>query len=189
MKRKLQNHLQYSWWVYVLIAVLLVVFWEFVFDNLEKPAPEEKLYVSFLGETFDTDGLQSQMEQVYASTGIKDIFVERTAVQDNLNDLLYVRSQGEFDAVIVPQSLLFDGLGDTYFEPLDKDQMRQYFGDITFYEENGQAYGILLSGEAFRQYYPSEESCYLFVAPVSVHFGSENSAVNVLIQYLLGGDG
>lgn len=194
MKQKFSNHFQYNWWVYIVIALTFVLLWSFVFESLAKPAANERLYISFIGTDFNHTKLQFDLEEgLFEESYTREVFVESAVPQGNLNDLLYVRSQGEFDAVILPETYIFNGMADTYFGPLNQSQVTELLGDVTFYEENGQAYGILLEGERFSQYYTGAETCYLFVAPVSQNFAgifggnASDDAVVRLIEYLLGG--
>ncbi len=195
MNKKFVNHFQYSWWVYIVIAFAFIFLWSSVFEALAKPESNERLNVSFIGTGFDHKKLETDLcNSVFKDTKIEEVFVESVVADEGLNNILYVRSQGEYDVIIIQETVVFSGMCKSYFEPLDKALMTQYFGDITFYEEDGQAYGILLDGPGFADYYSGEESCYLFVAPVSQNFAGiyggneDDDAVIRLIQYLLGGD-
>lgn len=195
MNKKFANHIQYNWWVYILIVLAAIFLWSSVFERLGRPDANERLNISFVGTGFDHIELQANLQEGLSKESyLKEVFVDSVTVEDNLNEILFIRSQGEFDVVIIQESVIFSGLGETYFEPLDRELMKQYFGDVAFYEENGQPYGILLTGPNFTQYYHADESCYLFVAPVSKNFAGitggnvEDDAVVQLIEYLLGGE-
>ena len=63
-RERLQNHLTYSWWKYVLMIVLVIFFWSILFTTTRYRPPEEKKIVIGVYGTGNQDALDAYMEDV-----------------------------------------------------------------------------------------------------------------------------
>ena len=60
-KEKLQNHLTYSLWKYVLLAVVAVFGWNLIYSVTKPQAPEEKKIIFGLYANADVTGMNAYM--------------------------------------------------------------------------------------------------------------------------------
>lgn len=201
MKRdKVFSRLAYTWWVYVVSAVVVICFWLLIFNQILKPKDNEKLLITFIGPDFDNAGLEADLNKKLpeiSSQKIKNITVESlfNEREDKMSELLYARSR-DADIIIVRQDCVISGMGEYYFRPVDTDSYAEAFGDVQFYEEDGTPYGILLydgeNANNFSKYYGAESKCWLFLTYNSPNTGglngtgeiSDDSALKT-VQWLL----
>ena len=61
---RLQNHLTYSWWKYVLMMVLVIFFWSILFTTTRYRPPEEKKVVVGVYGAGNQTALDAYMEDV-----------------------------------------------------------------------------------------------------------------------------
>ena len=61
---RLQNHLTYSWWKYVLMMVLVIFFWSILFTTTRYRPPEEKKVIVGVYGAGNQTALDAYMEDV-----------------------------------------------------------------------------------------------------------------------------
>lgn len=199
MKTNFRNHLAYTWWIYCLIPVAVIVIWVSVFQMVLKPKPYETINISFVGEGLDCQDLQVEIESRAKNhrQDIQEINVESVTTENSyvLNNLLMARSIGDTDFVIVTESNMLSNIGSAYFVEFD-DKLKEAFTGANFYSEEDMVYGIRLDeSETFKKYYHGEEKCYLFITAVSENFAAlngkgetENDFALMIAKYLMGVD-
>lgn len=178
MKTSFRNHLAYTWWIYLLILIGVIVFWTALFQFALKPRAYETINVTFVGEGFDNLDFKEKIEDMSKEhrQEIKEVNVESVLTENSyvLNNILVSRSIGETDFVIVTESNMLSNIGSAYFIEFD-DKLKEAFDGVELYYEDGSVYGIRLDGsDVFKQYYHGEEKCYLFITSVSENFGGLN---------------
>lgn len=57
-KREIKIHLQYSWWIYLLLAIAVVAIWLSIFAKLAEPKANEMLNITIVGSV-DENKMQS----------------------------------------------------------------------------------------------------------------------------------
>ena len=62
--KRLQNHLTYSWWKYVLMMVLVIFFWSILFTTTRYRPPEEKKVIVGVYGAGNQTALDAYMEDV-----------------------------------------------------------------------------------------------------------------------------
>lgn len=195
---RLSSHLHYSWWQYVLLAVLSIAIWTAVFDTLAKPAKNEKVGIVFFGDGLDTPGLYTDLWA--AKDGLTDqkitfLDVSQTfADYEHLGQLLMARAY-DCDLLILSKEHMDQLSAYGFFMPLP-----DLWKDIPTYtqEQDGQpvAYGLEIyspgSQNRFSAYCSGEQTYYVFLSKESVNLaglngnGSANDdAALQILNYLL----
>ena len=197
-KKEIVNHLQYSWWAYILTAVFVIGLWLTVFGILAKPKNDEKLAIAFIGKNFDDSAFEDDLPNIIESSTnqrVKEVFVESIYSENNytLDTIIVTRLQGTTD-LFIWEGELKGGLEDRY-ALYDENIVNSVLGEVTYHRVNGEAYAIRLNSENknFKKYYKGSEDCWLLMSPNSVNFGgangkgkTENDAAIQVIKYLLG---
>lgn len=166
---------------YIVSAAVIICLWLWVFDNAAQPSANEKLLVTLIGAGFDDKTLSADLEKELREMTdgkINKITVEKLNFQSDyeMTNALWARSL-DSDIIIVAEGYMLDGIGDSYFHPIDEERYRETFGEVRFYRENGIAYGIVLSvGERDNVFsrYCADENARCFFTYNSVNAGSLN---------------
>lgn len=183
MNKEIVNHFQYKWWVYLLAIVLIIVCWFSIFDILAEPKSNERLYITFVGNSFDNTKLQEDLPTVLkdlTSQNIKKIGVEIIDEENVVkrDSLLVTRAMGTTD-IFIWEGDLADNLDDRYAVLNDSD-ISSLLGDVEYHKIDGKAYAILLNATQnnFSKYYSGDKQCWLLVSANSVNFGGANGNGN-----------
>lgn len=174
------THLQYQWWMYVLLAVLSIMIWTAVFDTLAKPARNEKVGICFFGDGLDVTALHSDL-----SVAMDDLTQQQIAYVDvsqtiadyeHLGQILMARAYDCDLLILSAESVdLLSAYG--FFAPLPDD-----WKDIPTYtqEKDGEtvAYGLEIyspdSQNRFSSYCSGEQIYYVFLSKESVNLAALN---------------
>ena len=158
-----------NWHRYVLWAILSGVFWAWMVFRVTDALPKNKVVL-------------------YADLYEIDRTAVETAVEDELPEGIRFLEVDLFDDMLFqPNTLL---LGDLYLVPESKVEEylasflpldRSLYPGATFYESEGEAYGVCVYDEAagvavaaeYITYFPGEK-CYLFLNRDSKHVGEQN---------------
>lgn len=173
-----------NWYRYILWALISAIFWMWI-HTLLFSAPVQKKVVLYADlPSIDDKGLSIVLEEDLPE-GIKR--VPTNCFEDLMFDQAAVLRG---DLYLIPESDV-----DTYlasFAPID----RSAFPGASFYESDGEAYGILVNDEsaglkiASRYvYYLPGERCWLFFNRDSVHLGTgdrakDDAAITVAQHFL-----
>lgn len=173
-----------NWYRYVLWTLISVIFWAWIFTLLFSAPAGKKVVLYADLPSIDDKGLSIVLEEDLPE-GIKR--VPTNCFEDlmfNQNAILHG------DLYLIPESDV-----ETYLEsfaPID----RSAFPGASFYESDGDAYGILVNDEATGWkvagkyiYYLPGERCYLFFNRDSLHIGEgdraiDNAAIEVARHFL-----
>lgn len=201
MKNKQRVRLTYTWWIYLVVAILIIALWIFVFDRLAQPKPNEKLLVSVAANHIQTDNMEQDLKDrlpQLSAQNVKQVTVESIPFDStyNLTNALFSRSL-DADIIIVAHSAMFEGIGEGYFPPINETEYKKAFGEVEFFrEKSGVAYGILLydgqTANNFSKYYTGTDKCWLFISGECVNTAglngkgeSGNDAAVQTIKWLL----
>ena len=173
-----------NWYRYILWGLLSAVFWAWIFTLLFSAPAKKKVVLYADLPHLERNALSMELEKELPE-GIR---IVETAVFD---DMLF--SQTEVlsgDLYLIPASKV-----DTYlasFAPIDRTD----FPGASFYEADGEAYGVLVydkesglrvGGDLI--FYIPDEQCYLFFNKDSKHIGAwngsdDNAAIAVAQHFL-----
>ncbi len=207
MNKRLASHLQYSWWIYVVVAVLAIALWCGLFSVIYEPSANEKIDVFVLSNKIDADLLEQNLAQnikKITNQNIKKVGVE--AFFDNIENSYTILASRVLsnDLLIIPLSALTPDENDmmviatNHFSPLPKgvlDMFKFEDGDLFYYKD--EAFGIIVGGgnkqTLFDTLYKPDEKYVLFLSAYSKNmdalFGQgvkgDDAAISVL-SYILG---
>lgn len=204
--KKITEHLEYSWWKYLLVLVLPIVLWCSIFDVMARPKDDERLNILYLGTDLDTYALQQTLQE-YLPQHTQQELKQIRVVEDLLSDEYYgqkmVTYSFEFDLIIVSEDFMRPTTGQ-FFRSFAADTFSDY-DDVELYteeleDETGKftlPFGILLwepgDDTNFGNYYSGNQKCYLFFSTESVNLyplfsGSSegNNAAVVAMEFLMG---
>lgn len=191
MKSKLKNHFIYNWTVYLAIAVLSVLIWNFAFKTLSEPKANERINIAIFCEAFDDKGFAEYAKSIVSNEKILQVNAVwmQTINEYVINTNLYVASQGEFDLIIIEKTLMPGNIGRQYFHPLDQEQMDSLLGPQTYYLEEGSAYGFLVPKKSeLYDFVEEKPELVIFVSPETKNFMAINGKGSVddkeLINFL-----
>ena len=170
-------HLQYSWWKYLVIAMVSVTVWMLVFDGLDAPKKNEKLRVTCVGDGFLCAELEAALVQELPGQTTQKI--KKVAVESPINgqsrdyhSVMATRAYGA-DLIIVEESAMTEAFGQSYCVPLPVEKLPAYLTGVEYYTENDTVYGILLydgsTPNAFSEFYSGGERCYVFITHTCVN--------------------
>ena len=195
---RLSTHLSYNWWKYVLLTVLSILIWTTVFDNLAKPAKNEKVGIVFFGDSLDVAALHADLtaavdgltEQKIAYVDVSQTFAD----DSHLGQILMARTN-DCDLLILPAALVDKLSAYGFFMPLPDT-----FQGIPTYsqEKDGEsvAYGLEIyrpeKQNRFSAFCSGGETYYVFLSKESVNLANLNGkgtkaddAALQILNYLL----
>lgn len=171
---KLSEHLQHSWWKYLLIALLIVSVWMIVFNKLAVPADNEKIAVTFIGSKLDTAAFEKGLHSAVSertTQKIVDVSVETAISNDDyMFSMIMATRLITKDLFIVEKKYLTEDFCKDYFLPLPQEKIMQIFPDAELYSDNGVAYGFVLDADCnFSAFYGGDDGCVAFISSNSVN--------------------
>lgn len=126
-KDRIRNHFTYSWWMYVLLAVVAIVGWNLVYTSTAyRPPKEKRLDVFFVSYALPEEALTWMQEEILAMyPQVEDSNVSSIVYTKDDNyygsiQLTTYLGAGEGDVIVLPRER-FEAFasGDT-FVPLDE---------------------------------------------------------------------
>ena len=175
IKRILRN-----WYRYILCALLSAIFWAWIFTLLFS-APAKKKIVLYADQPYlERNALSMALEEDLPD-GIR--IVDTASFDDKMFNQVEVLDGDLF--------LISESHAEAYlasFAPID----RANFPGASFYESDGEAYGVLVYDEGmglnvggqFIVYTPKER-CWLFFNKDSMHIGKNDDAAITIAQHFL----
>lgn len=197
--KKITSHLQYNLWIYLLIALLAIVFWVTVFGSLASPEDNEKITILYFGSDLDSNALQEDISEkisLLTEQNIKQVSIDAVDTRNYqlIHQLLPTRIY-DTDLIIISQSVVEETSCKTFFPSIPVERMNGLnIGE--YYYEDEQPYGILLNGgngeNNFSAFYSGDERYYVFFSSSSVNLNrlfsvgeyGDDAALAVL-KYLL----
>lgn len=197
MNKKIVSHLQYSWYIYVIIAVISIALWTMVFQGFLEPDNNERVAIVFYSGGWDSLELYAELNNTkgkITSQKLKEITVEQCAV--NKTGLLQRVGSDMLisDLLVIEQSLIDGGTQQNItldiprcFYEIDQEKILTYFTDVNvnFYMVDEKAYGIYLNDpfdgqeNNFENYYDGEDVFVLFFSRDSVNIDQMNGKGNI----------
>ncbi|MBQ2200947.1 MAG: hypothetical protein II412_00100 [Clostridia bacterium] len=175
IKRILRN-----WYRYVLWTLLSAVFWAWIFTLLFSAPVKQKVVLYADLPYLDRNALSIELERDKPE-GIR--IVDTATFDDKMFNQIEVL---DGDLYLIPDSEAEEYLAS--FAPID----RADFPDATFFESDGEAYGILVYDEATGLnvggaylFYKPQERCWLFFNKDSMHIGAHDDAAIMIARHFL----
>lgn len=169
-----------NWYRYVLWALLSAVFWAWIFILLFSARPAKKIVLYADLPDLDRNALSIELEREKPE-GIR--IVDTAVFDDMMFNQVEVLSG---DLFLIPESKVGEYLAS--FAPID----RAAFPGETFYESDGEAYGILVYDEETGLrvgddliFYIPQERCWLFFNKDSQHIGGRDDAAFAVARHFL----
>ena len=169
-----------NWYRYVLWALLSAVFWAWIFILLFSARPAKKVVLYADLPDLDRNALSIELEREKPK-GIR--IVDMAVFDDMMFNQVEVLSG---DLFLIPDSKVEEYLAS--FAPID----RADFPGETFFESDGEAYGILVYDEETGLkvggdliLYIPQERCWLFFNKDSKHIGGHDDAAIAVAQHFL----
>lgn len=184
----MKNHLQFSWWKYLLVLLIPAVIWSSVFKALAEPKPDERVGVLYVGQSLNAALLQQQLTDALPELSDQPL-LEVTVTQTEIPELSYrnvlVSRTFEYDIMIIEESSLQPGGNQMIFGTLPDALQESFPGGIFYTEDAGEGemlpVGMILDPGVktrFSACYTGDQRCYLFFSPESVNFDTRNGNGN-----------
>ena len=169
-----------NWYRYILWALLSAVFWAWIFTLLFSAPAKKKVVLYADLPDIERNELSIALEEdlpegirIVDTAAFDDMAFSQTEV---LTGDLYLISESRTEQYLAS------------FAPID----RADFPDATFYESDGEAYGILVYDETTGLniggeyiFYIPQERCYLFFNKDSMHIGEYDNAAITIAQHFM----
>jgi len=170
-----------NWHRYLLWALLSVIFWGWILSLVTNAPDARKVRLYAAAPVLNSDGLERALEAEGLPDGIE--YVQASLFGYALIDEDQVLKG---DLYLLPESMAEENLA--FFAPIDPAD----FPGASFYESNGQTYGVLIydeetgftPGSAYINCFLEERS-YLFFNAGSAHIGEPDNAAIVIAQHFL----
>ena len=195
-------HLQYHRWCYVLLAVLSVLIWTTVFQNLAKPAKNEKVGIVFFGQELDASALHAELSSAIGDlTDQKIEYVDVFQTMDagnQLGSVLMARSY-DYDLLVLSGETMDHLHAYGFFAPLP-EQLPQSLKALPTYSQTEDGITAQYGLEAYRPgsqsrfsaFCSGDRTYYIFMSKESVNLAGlngkgnpEDDAALRVLEYLL----
>ena len=168
------------WYRYVLWTLLSAVFWAWIFTLLFSAPAKQKVVLYAELPYLDRNALSIELERDKPE-GIR--IVDTATFDDKMFNQIEVL---DGDLYLISESKVKDYLAS--FAPIDRAQ----FPGASFYESEGEAYGVLVYDEGAGLcvggeyiFYTPHERCWLFFNKDSMHIGGKDDAAISVAQHFL----
>ncbi len=210
MNKKIASHLQYTAWIYILVAVVVFALWTTVFHAISSVKYDEKVTVMLFSDDDFSEALKADISQ-----NINDITAQELkefSIEKRENDLSVMQSlvQGRIpvrDLFIFSEGVLNNTDPEEYnpsgmFVAIKDEKLGGLFGEglseSQIYRVDGYAYGIYLNDpddgvtNNFEKIYSGKTRYVILFSYESLNmagaFGkgeTENSAAVDIVKYLI----
>lgn len=164
---KLSAYLSDSWWKLLLIALAVVMFWLLMMQVVAKPAPNERLAITFAGSDFQAYACREDLRGALPARTDQQL---RSVTVNSIEDpedshsamLLTVRTLGDTDLLIYEEKYAKDI--PSHFEPLAESVIALFPGTELFCVDE-KAYGFYVPQQSrLFSYYGGEERLVVFIS-------------------------
>ena len=201
-KMDIRRHFQYFWWCYVAILIVAIVFWTSVYGIIEKPDANEKLTLSYFGNSCEGTQLELEIKKNITnitSQNIKEFSVDHVNQTEDilLGSMIQTRLYSS-DIMIFEEGVVTDEFISMNFRPFTSE-LEVYFTDmdVEYYVIDGIKYGIIINSQGqnsnvFTKYYWGNSRLVAFFAPYCENLGgvygignNGDDAAIMLMRFLL----
>ncbi|MBO5716460.1 MAG: hypothetical protein J6S23_08750 [Clostridia bacterium] len=201
-KRDIRRHFQYFWWCYASILIVAVVFWTSVYGIIEKPDANEKLTISYFGNSYDGAQLELEIEKNITnitSQNIREFSVDHVNQTEDIvfGSMIQTRLYSS-DIMIFEEGIITEEFASMNFRPFTSE-LEACFSDmdLEYYVIDGIKYGIMVNPQGqnsnvFTKYYSGNSTMIAFFAPYCENLGgiygignNSDDAAIMLMRFLL----
>ena len=198
----IRRHFQYFWWCYLAILIVAIVFWTSVYGIIEKPDANEKLTLSYFGNSYDGAKLELEIEKNITditSQNIREFSVDQVNQTEDilLGSMIQTRLYSS-DIMIFEEGVVTEEFVSMNFRPII-NKLEACFSnmDVEYYIIDGIKYGIILNSPGqisniFTKYYSGNSTLIAFFAPYCENLGgiygignNNDDAAIMLMRFLL----
>lgn len=208
MKSNVKSHLADKWWMYLAVALLLIIIWEWIFNFVDELQPNEKVTVTV--SSYGVGALPDKLAEIcpkpeyLREIELNSYGVGGTGGYDDYtlqSQLQVLAFEEQSDLIILPQSLIdsMENFVRGYCAELSQEYLQSTFGDSLTekfgsnatlqFEDSDKVWGIKIYDGAtdtgFARDYiaydngDDKQDYYLIFSVNSVHTSSLNGDVSV----------
>ncbi len=188
--KRFAHQLQYDWWRYGFLAVLIAALWISAFNMQAKPKDHEKLAVCYFGDDFSAPDCEKALSGAlsrYTAQPLKVITAEhRGSKTDAMLTQLVETGVYAGDLLVFEQGVVEDWVLQSYINRLDTARLEAYLGMTPdYYIVEGVPYGVVLQSLPG---YSGTAGCIVCLSPYSVNlagmYGSGSEQYDVALAAL-----
>lgn len=172
-KEKIKSVLKYTWWVYIVAAVIVGIGLSFIFGITHKIPAYKTLTLFITGEVQETKKLNNDLVEKYKDKELKSVTCYNTTTTDgNYYNRLSVMGYNSSDVLILPESVLENINISSFGLELDENLRTNYYSGYTYYVQNDINYGVKIDKEKVKDniLFPAED-CYMILNAKSESLG------------------
>jgi hypothetical protein len=173
------DHLSYSWFIYLLTAIIIVMFWYQAFNLYHQVKLDEKVTIYIAAKEVEPNNLESKLESKLLHEKLKDIVVLSDDYEEQ-DFYLKLNTKGlvKTDLLILPRSVI-ENINAVYlFIPLNSEYLTDYIQVDEYYylELSGIKIAIKLNNLLDEFINDDNNDYYILINKNSVNAGSLNSS-------------
>lgn len=143
---RLKNHLSYSWHIYLLLGVLIVLVWSFAFSILGEPKYNEKIEIFIGVDSVQDEGLEEYLtSKTKDALNLKLISIDNFDPSDKYYSMVFnTRGINVSDILILSDNDVSDGKVEKFASPIGEKTISYITNNKEFdlLIVNGVVYGI-----------------------------------------------
>lgn len=185
-KEKAITTLKYTWPIYVGLLAISVIGWHYAFSIKHAPKDYETLGLFLSGEVKSTDFID-EIKEEFSDDGVKKVDSYSCPKEEAIYfQKLTVVGYTSADVLIIPESIAKNLVVSAFALELDEDVIKTFDFTPTYYVDEEQNYGILVSNSMFKdEVVFSNENNYLFINASSANIEGEHTNAFKLVNYLM----
>ena len=172
-KEKIKSVLKYTWWIYIVAAIIVGIGLSFIFGITHKIPAYKTLTLFITGEVQDTKKLNDELIEKYKDKELKSLTCYTAPTNDgSYYSRLSVIGYNSTDVLIFPVSVLENLNISSFGLELDENLRTNYYSGYTYYVQNDINYGVKIDKEKVKDniLFPAED-CYMILNAKSESLG------------------
>ncbi len=172
-KNKIKSVFKYTWWVYIVTAIIVGFGISFLFGITHRIPAYKTITLFVTGEVADTKRLNDNLVEKYKDKELKSVTSYATTLNDgNYYNRLSVIGYNSSDVLILPVSVLENLNISTFGLELDDNLKTNYYAGYDYYVQNEVSYGVRINRELVKDdIYLPKEDCYMIINAKSASIG------------------
>ena len=172
-KNKIKSVFKYTWWVYIVVAIVIGFGMSFLFGITHRIPAYKTITLFVTGEVADTKRLSDNLIEKYKDKELKSVTSYATTLNDgNYYNKLSVIGYNSSDVLILPASVLDNLNISTFGLELDDNLKTNYYAGYEYYTQNEISYGVKINRELVKDdIYLPKEDCYMIINAKSASIG------------------
>ena len=172
-KNKIKSVFKYTWWVYIVVAIVIGFGMSFLFGITHRIPAYKTITLFVTGEVADTKRLSDNLIEKYKDKELKIVTSYATTRNDgDYYNKLSVIGYNSSDVLILPVSVLDNLNISTFGLELDDNLKTNYYSGYEYYTQNEISYGVKINRELVKDdIYLPKEDCYMIINAKSASIG------------------